>query len=70
MTFAEQYDTYRLFMEEDLKARCQHWDVSPEILSESMRYSLLAGGKRIRPVLFFAALDALGADWKVSTPIR
>ena len=29
-----------------------------------MRYSLLAGGKRIRPVLFFAVCDALGADAK------
>lgn len=26
--------------------------VYPEILYESMRYSLLAGGKRLRPILF------------------
>ncbi len=31
-------------------------------LAESMRYSLLAGGKRIRPVLAMAAMEALGAD--------
>lgn len=35
----------------------------PPVLTESMRYSLLAGGKRIRPVLFYAALDALGHDY-------
>jgi len=29
-------------------------------LDEAMRYSLLAGGKRLRPVLLYAASDALG----------
>jgi geranylgeranyl diphosphate synthase type II len=31
-------------------------------LEEAMRYSLLAGGKRIRPVLALATAEALGAD--------
>jgi geranylgeranyl diphosphate synthase, type II len=31
-------------------------------LEEAMRYSLLAGGKRIRPVLTLATADALGRD--------
>jgi geranylgeranyl diphosphate synthase, type II len=31
-------------------------------LEEAMRYSLLAGGKRIRPVLALATADALGLD--------
>ena len=31
-------------------------------LAESMRYSLLAGGKRIRPVLAMAAMEALDRD--------
>ncbi|HXE44044.1 MAG TPA: farnesyl diphosphate synthase [Conexibacter sp.] len=33
-----------------------------EGLEEAMRYSLLAGGKRIRPVLALAAARAVGAD--------
>ena len=32
----------------------------PERLHEAMRYSLLAGGKRMRPVLVLAAADAVG----------
>lgn len=32
----------------------------PEVLWQSMRYSLQAGGKRIRPLLTVATLDALG----------
>ena len=31
-------------------------------LDEAMRYSLLAGGKRIRPVLALATAEALGRD--------
>src|SRR5205085_8572149 len=31
-------------------------------LDEAMRYSLLAGGKRIRPVLALATAEALGSD--------
>ena len=32
----------------------------PTTLHESMRYSLMAGGKRIRPILTIAAAEALG----------
>ena len=34
----------------------------PEKLYDSMRYSLLAGGKRVRPILTIAAAQALGYD--------
>lgn len=34
----------------------------PEPLWESMRYSLQAGGKRVRPLLTLATLEALGKD--------
>lgn len=34
----------------------------PPVIFQAMRYSLLAGGKRIRPILCLAALAALGAE--------
>jgi geranylgeranyl diphosphate synthase type II len=34
----------------------------PAALHEAMRYSVFAGGKRLRPVLCIAAAEALGAD--------
>ena len=34
----------------------------PEVLGESMRYSLLNGGKRIRPVLALACAEVLGVE--------
>lgn len=33
----------------------------PPVIHEAMRYSLFAGGKRVRPVLAIAAAEALGA---------
>lgn len=37
-------------------------EIPPRALHEAMRYSVFAGGKRIRPVLCLAAGEALGAD--------
>ena len=34
----------------------------PELLARSMRYSLLAGGKRLRPSMMLAAMEMLGGD--------
>ena len=52
----------------------------PPRLREAMRYSLLAPGKRLRPMLALMAAEACGGDvrrpcrrpapWKWSTPIR
>lgn len=35
----------------------------PELLARSMNYSLLAGGKRLRPAMMLAAMDMLGCDY-------
>src|SRR6185436_7657312 len=34
----------------------------PAIIHEAMRYAVLGGGKRIRPILAIAAAEACGAD--------
>lgn len=39
----------------------------PLVLSNAMRYSLMAGGKRLRPVMVLAAADAIGRRTKTST---
>ena len=41
----------------------------PSLMSTSMRYSLLAGGKRIRPVLMLAVVDMLGGDREEALPM-
>ncbi|MCG0313333.1 MAG: polyprenyl synthetase family protein [Calditerricola sp.] len=42
-------------------------DIPPR-LREAMAYSLFAGGKRIRPVLLLAAMEALGASCEPGLP--
>ena len=42
---------------------------NPEILRESMRYSLLAGGKRIRPILCLASCSLAGGDPSLAVPL-
>jgi len=58
--FAEFADACR----RDLEAALEHWlpapPECPSRLHEAIRYSLLAGGKRMRPVLVLAAADAVG----------
>lgn len=39
----------------------ERW-VYPEIIHEAMRYSLFAGGKRLRPILCLASAEALGKE--------
>jgi len=55
MTFQEKYDEYRDLVEKRLGEFFPGGG-----LSEVMRYSLMAGGKRIRPVLCLAFCEAAG----------
>ena len=40
----------------------------PERLREAMRYSLLAPGKRLRPILVLLATEACGGAWRDAVP--
>ncbi|MFO7764907.1 MAG: polyprenyl synthetase family protein [Pelovirga sp.] len=40
----------------------------PVRLHEAMRYSVLGGGKRLRPILLLAACEAVGGDREVAIP--
>jgi len=42
--------------------------VKPATLHRAMRYSLFAGGKRMRPVLVLAAAEACGGKWEPALP--
>ncbi|MFI8494750.1 polyprenyl synthetase family protein [Peribacillus butanolivorans] len=41
---------------------------APAVVKEAMTYSLEAGGKRIRPLLVFAVLEAFGKNLKTGIP--
>ncbi|EUJ31790.1 geranyltranstransferase [Listeria floridensis FSL S10-1187] len=60
MEFREFSRYYKVLVEERL-AEALDRDIEPS-LKEAMSYSLLAGGKRIRPLLVFATIEALQGD--------
>ncbi|KYG36019.1 polyprenyl synthetase family protein [Priestia endophytica] len=52
---------YKKLVEELLPTQIEALQM-PSLLKESMLYSLTAGGKRIRPILLLATLEAFGKD--------
>ena len=55
-----QYEKYLAKFEKYALNYMAQIQTKPSVLGESMRYSLLSGGKRIRPVLALACADVLG----------
>lgn len=60
---------YQTFLEMYLDETCFVYDSEPQKeLFSAMRYSLLAGGKRLRPVFVFEFCRMCGGDWKAAAP--
>ena len=60
--FNTKYAEYQKAFEEHLSTFCDKLICEPDILKESLIYSLKLGGKRIRPVLMLAMAELLGLD--------
>ena len=58
------WDSRKTLIEQALQTELDKTGILDEKLRESMAYSLMAGGKRMRPILLMAAADAVGADGK------
>lgn len=60
---------YRLFIESYLSDFYAQFHKEPQqLLFEAMNYSLLSGGKRLRPILTLEFCRMCGADWKAAAP--
>ncbi len=69
MKFEERSREYREYIEQYLKDwYTQFHDEPQKPLFEAMEYSLLAGGKRLRPIFVFDFCRMCGADWKKAAP--
>ena len=69
MNFEMRSREYRAFIEQYLADINTAWADQPQKpLFEAMDYSLLAGGKRLRPVFAFDFCRMCGADWKQAAP--
>ncbi len=64
-----KFDDYRTLTEDYLDCCMKVPDCLQKTVYEAMRYSLMAGGKRIRPVLCLAAADSLGEAPEKVLPI-
>ena len=62
--FLQKYQKYEREFECALASCCAEMNYKPDVLTDSMRYSLLLGGNRIRPVLFLSTLDCYGYDYQ------
>ncbi|HUR85774.1 MAG TPA: farnesyl diphosphate synthase [Solirubrobacteraceae bacterium] len=62
-------DELRLLIEDELEELSFSADPLTDGLVQAMRYSLLAGGKRIRPVLALATARAIGRDERELLPL-
>ncbi len=63
-------DEYRSFIEQYLSDYFTPFSQEPQQkLYEAMGYSLLAGGKRLRPVFVFEFCRLCGGDWKKAAPL-
>ena len=56
------YNGYKDLVEKHLLDFIPQTDIKARTLFESMKYSLMSGGKRLRPVLLLAACDFTGTD--------
>ncbi len=60
--FKEKYESLRKAVENGIDKYLPPEDTRPADLHKAMRYSLKAGGKRIRPILLMAAQEMLDGD--------
>jgi farnesyl diphosphate synthase len=62
MSFEARIESYRDRIEKFMAAALPGSEVKPRRLHEAMRYSVLGGGKRIRPLLVYATGETIGVQ--------
>jgi len=69
LSFEQRNLEYRTYIESFLKEYYSRFYNEPQkLLFEAIEYSLLAGGKRLRPILAFEFCRMCGADWTAAAP--
>ena len=68
MNLKEELEQKKQYFENELDKYMPGESSYPEILFKSMRYSLFAGGKRLRPIMLIEACEAFGGDAQKAMP--
>ena len=70
MNLEKDIQRYQDYIESYLPSIYQEFRQEPQqLLFDAERYSLLAGGKRLRPILVFDFCRMSGGDWKQAAPL-
>lgn len=68
MKFKEQLKEYQNLVNSELEKYLRKQEVPEKILNSSMEYSLMAGGKRLRPILVLATYEIFRKDKEKCMP--
>lgn len=68
MNLKEEIEAKKQYIDNELDNILPSESAYPGILFKSMRYSVFAGGKRLRPILILAACEMFGGDDKKAAP--
>jgi len=68
LNFKAEMNEKKLFIDSELDSLIPAESEYPQIIFKAMRYSVFAGGKRIRPVIILAACEMLGGNIKKAVP--
>ena len=69
MALPDKFEKYVMFINEYLDHLIPADQAPPEPIHRAMRYSLFAGGKRLRPILTLAVTESLRANPEVALPL-
>ena len=68
MDFKEELKVYQQKVNKELEKYIRNEDCPEKILNESMEYSLMAGGKRLRPILVISTYELFAKDIEICMP--
>ena len=68
MEFKEKLKKYQDIINNELKKYLKEENDPEKVLNNSMEYSLMAGGKRLRPILVLASYQLFREDYEESMP--
>ena len=68
MKFKEELKAYQQMINEELEKYLRKEECPEEVLNQSMEYSLMAGGKRLRPILVISTYKLFKDDIKKCIP--
>ena len=68
MEFKDNLKKYQNIVNEELEKHLRKQKCPEEILNQAMEYSLIAGGKRLRPILVIATYELFKKDYEICMP--